>query len=88
MENRKGEYMAFGGIDCFDADRSPVRSWRSHFRKHCCFGAGFDRGLVRLVLWGRRHRDVCRLRNSFDGMIFVFDLWAPEASLMDLTQIS
>ena len=84
-ETRKGEYIAFGVIDCFDVDRSPVRSWRSHFRRHCCFEAGFDGGLVRLVLWGRRHRGVCRLRNSFDE--FVFDLWAPEASLMDWTQV-
>lgn len=79
---RKGEDIAFEVNDCFAADLSPVRSWRNHFRRHCCFEAGFDRGLGMLVLWERRHQGVCRLRNSSDE--FLFDHWASEASLMGL----
>ena len=80
-ETRKGEDIVFGVIGCFETGRLPVRSWRSRSQRHCCCGAGFDRGLARLVLGGRRHRGVCRLRNSFGG--FVFDHWAPEARLKE-----
>lgn len=82
---RKGEYIAFEVIGYFETERLLVRSWRSRFQRHCCFVAGLDTGLAKLVLGGRKRRGVCRLRNSF-GEFVVFDLSAPEASLKDCAQ--
>ena len=79
---RKGVYIASEVIGYFETERLLVRSWKSRFQRHCCFAAGFDTGLARLVLGGRKRRGVCRLRSSF-GWICVFDLSAPEASLKD-----
>lgn len=68
-ERRKGEYIAVEVIGCFETGRLLVRSSMSRFQTHCCFAAESDAGLARSVLWERKHRGVCRLRNSFGDFV-------------------